>query len=332
MRKLFNWLRIVYKISVIHFFKDSLTQTIRICWLLFKLMIPVTIIVKFLTYTGYLYWLAKALAPVMTLVGLPGEAAIVWVSAMCTNLYGGIIAYLSLSHTFPISVAQASVLTGMMLIAHSLPIELKIAQKAGVRLRMMMVLRVASAFLFGIITWYSLKALHLYQEPATILWKADASAQSWVQMLIGEVTSYGEIMLVVFALVVLMKFLKQTNLIRWINLALKPILKLLGMSDHAAPITMIGILMGISYGGGLIISEARSGLLTERDLFVAVALLSICHSLIEDSIIMVMLGGNALIIVLGRFLFALILVKGLMMVYDRVPHPVRLGHFTRPLS
>ena len=94
------------------------------------------------------------------------------------------------------------------------------------------------------------------------------------------------------------------------------------MSKDAAPITIIGTTLGISYGGGLIIQEARSGKLSEKDAFLSVSLMGLTHSLIEDTILMMTIGASLLGILLGRVVFAIIamiiLVRLISMLSDRI--------------
>ena len=89
---------------------------------------------------------------------------------------------------------------------------------------------------------------------------------------------------------------------------LEPVLALLGMGRAAAPVTIIGMTLGLSYGGGLIIQEAQSGRLSKRDVFCSIALMGLCHSLIEDSLLMMVLGGHVSGVFWGRLLFALLAV------------------------
>ena len=116
-------------------------QSLRTCFDLFKVVVPIIIVIRVLDQIGVVRYLGVGLAPVMKLAGLPGETGLVWATAMVTNLYGGAAAMVSLD--VPITVAQATVLTTMMLIAHGLPVELRIAQKAGTRFRVMALIRTA---------------------------------------------------------------------------------------------------------------------------------------------------------------------------------------------
>ncbi|NOQ41694.1 MAG: hypothetical protein GQ563_04245, partial [Desulfuromusa sp.] len=87
---------------------------------------------------------------------------------------------------------------------------------------------------------------------------------------------------------------------------LEPVLAALGMSREAAPITIIGMTLGLSYGGGLIIREAQSGRLSKKDIFTSVALMGLCHSIFEDTLLLMVLGAHVSGIFWGRLLFSLL--------------------------
>ncbi|HKL25064.1 MAG TPA: nucleoside recognition domain-containing protein, partial [Desulfuromonadales bacterium] len=92
---------------------------------LYKIIIPISLVTKLLTEFGLTERLGAGLAPVMEVVGLPGSMGLVWATAMVTNLYGGMVVFASLAPDAALSVAQVTVLTTMMLVAHALPVELR---------------------------------------------------------------------------------------------------------------------------------------------------------------------------------------------------------------
>ena len=146
-------------------FHEAVAVTIT----LLKIMIPLSIIVHVLTIFGIVDRIGQVLYPLMSFVGLPGELGLVWGTAMITNIYGGLLVFFTLSQTDSYSAAQITVLATMILIAHTLPIELRIAQRAGVRLWFILCLRVGCAFLVGYIlfccfslcSWYTLSLIHI---------------------------------------------------------------------------------------------------------------------------------------------------------------------------
>ena len=107
--------------------KDAGSTTLT----LLKILIPVSIIVKILSELGAIEIIGNYLSHAMGFVGLPGEFGLVWATAMLTNIYGAIVVLFNLSLQSSYTVAQVTVLGGMMLLAHTLPIEARIVQKAG---------------------------------------------------------------------------------------------------------------------------------------------------------------------------------------------------------
>ena len=85
----------------------------------------------------------------MGLVGLPGVLAVVWATVMFANIYAGVLVFASLSAGLTLTVAQVSILGGMILLAHSLPVEVSVASKAGVRVWFTLLLRIGGALLYG---------------------------------------------------------------------------------------------------------------------------------------------------------------------------------------
>jgi hypothetical protein len=87
------------------------------------------------------------------------------------------------------------------------------------------------------------------------------------------------------------------------------------------PTTVIGMTLGLSYGGGLIIQEARSGRLSKHDVFFSLALLSICHSIVEDTLLMMVIGGHLSGILWARVLFSLLIIFLLVRIIRKIPEP-----------
>jgi len=69
-------------------------------------------------------------------------------------------------------------------------------------------------------------------------------------------------------------------------------LAIYGISEKATSMTATGALLGISYGGALIIQEVRSGNLTDKDIFLSASFMYLCHGLIEDTLFVMTFGGH----------------------------------------
>jgi len=63
--------------------------------------------------------------------------------------------------------------------------------------------------------------------------------------------------------------------------------------------------------------------------FFALALMSLCHSLVEDTILMVLLGGHVSGVLIGRAVFSLAVVFLLVRILARVSDAAFAKHFCR---
>ena len=129
--------------------KEILHTSSHTTFTLLKILIPISIIVKILAEFGLISVIGKYLSPAMNIIGLPGETGLIWATAMITNLYGALIVFFTLTTTNVFSVAQITIIAALLLIAHTLPVELRIAQKAGASFFFQLLLRILAAFIFA---------------------------------------------------------------------------------------------------------------------------------------------------------------------------------------
>jgi hypothetical protein len=285
-------------------FKDAGSTTLT----LLKILIPVSIIVKILNELGAVEIIGDYLSHAMGVVGLPGEFGLVWATAMLTNIYGAIVVLFTLSIDSSYTVAQVTILGGMLLLAHALPIEARIAQKAGVKLWFTLSLRIIGAIVFGFLLNIIFTNFKLFQNESIMIWQPDIVNPTLLQWVFDQIKNYLLIFLIILGLVTLMRILKKTGLIKRLNNLLEPGLEFLGMSKNAAPITIIGMTLGLAYGGGLIIRESKSKLLSKKDTFLSLSLMGLSHSLIEDTILILSIGATIFGILIGRILFTIFVI------------------------
>jgi len=271
---------------------------------LFRIMIPVLIAVKLLELAGGVDLLGRGLAPVMGLVGLPGAMGLVWAAAMITSLYGGIVVFLTLAPSANLSVAQVTVLATMMLVAHSLPVELGVARQAGARIRFMAPLRILGALLLGIALATVFGLCHLFEGPADIIWGVPATQAGLGEWALGQLRNLVMIFLAITSLVTLLRILDRLGVTAFLNRMLRPVLASMGIGPSASTITVLGMILGLSYGGGLIIKGARSGEIPPREVFFSLCLMGLAHSVVEDTLLMMSLGASITGVLLARLAFA----------------------------
>ena len=272
-------------------------------------MIPVIIAVKILEELGVIEYLGIILEPLMSLVGLPESMGLVWATTVMTSIYGGMVIFVSQAPT-DLSVAQVTILGGMMLLAHGLPVEVRIAQKAGMSIWFSLLIRVGGGILYGWLLFYIYSAGDWLQQPNQLIWQAEVSTgTSLIAWGVTQLKSLAMIQIIIIALLFFLKILKRIGIEKLLAIILSPILKILGISTQATTITIVGITLGLAYGGGLLIKEAQQGKLAKKDVFTAIALLALLHSLIEDTLLILLLGADLSGVLWFRLLFSLVLIS-----------------------
>ncbi len=312
--------------------RELLQNALQTSITLFKIIIPISIITRLLQQWGIIDYIGIILAPVMKLVGLPGEMGLVWATSMITNIYGGMVVFASLAPGLDLTVAQVSVLGTMILIAHSLPVEVMIAKKTGTRLRITLTIRLAGALLLGWILHVTYTLTDTLQQTNRAFWNPPTVDPTWSAWILAELRNMVMIFLIILTLMTILTILKKVGISDLMTRLLAPIMNILGIGREAAPITIIGMTLGISYGGGLIIHEAQKGNLSRRDLFASVTLMSLCHSLFEDTLLMVVLGSHLSGILFARMLFSMVVIYLLVKLINKMPEHIFNRHLVRQVN
>jgi hypothetical protein len=306
-------------VSLLQNLRELFGNALRTSFMLFKIIVPISILTRIFLQWGVVDYLGILLGPIMELVGLPGQIGLVWATSMIINIYAGMVVFASLAPGLDLTVAQVSVLGTMILVAHSIPVEALIARKAGTRLRATILIRVSGALLIGWILHLVYQWTGTLQQANQALWNPPAVDPTWSAWLMAELRNMLIIFLIILALMTLLMIMKKLRISDLMVRLLAPILKMLGMSRDAAPVTIIGMTLGLSYGGALIIQEAQSGRMSKHDLFASVTLMGLCHSLFEDTLLMMVIGAHLSGIFWGRLIFSLMTIFLLVKVIRKLP-------------
>ncbi|MGF1682960.1 nucleoside recognition domain-containing protein [Photobacterium minamisatsumaniensis] len=302
-----------------------ISDIFRVYFALLKVLIPATIIVKVLEMFGATQWLASLLSPVMSVVGLSESLGLVWAVALLTNIYTAMVVFYSIAGHEVITVADASVLGTMILIGHALPVEGAVAKATGVSWRVTIAVRVGGAIVLGAI----LNQVYLWgdwqQQPINLVWQPtasiDASLASWS---IDQIQMLLTIFVILSGLITLLRILRWVGIEALMHKALYPLLRSLTLGKEAANITVIGATLGLSFGAGLLIDEVKQGHISKRDTLLVMSFLGLCHSVIEDTLLILLLGADIMAILWARLVFAIIVIAiwgRLMPVRDIHPTP-----------
>lgn len=304
--------------AIYHWARDI----VQVSLTLFRILIPTLIVIKILEELGAVVWISWLLSPVMSAVGLPESAALIWATTMLTNLYAGMVIFFTQAPSEGWTVAQVSVLATMMLLAHNLVIEGRIAQRAGVNLGFTLGLRIGGALVLGALLNWAYQSGGWLQQPNVLAWQPDhPQDSSWLGWLQEQLLNLWYIFLVIAALISLLRLLRWLKVEALMSWLLQPLLRLLGIRPQATSMTIIGMTLGLAYGGGLLIREAEQGQVNKQDVFAAICLLGLCHSLIEDTLLMLALGADLSAILWTRLAFSLAILAWLTRWAQRRPEP-----------
>lgn len=291
--------------SALKFAVRKTQDTLQIYWELVRIIVPVTIVTEVMARTGLIEVVSPALAPVMGLFGLPPELGLAWLTGMLVGIWGAVPMVFTLVPAASMSVADITVFSTLLLFAHALPIEQKIIQKAGPGFAITTLIRVAGGVLYAMMLHHVLAATGWLSQTLDPAWIPMAASTDWMGFLTGLVEALVVMLVILLALAWGLEILKLSGLMALLMKILAPSLRLAGIKGEAGPFTAVGLFLGISYGGGLLIREARSGDVSPRQVFISCVFMGFAHSVIEDTLVVMALGADVIGVLVGRMIFAI---------------------------
>ena len=115
-------------------------------WII-RIIVPVSFVVTLLDFYGVIEWISIYTAPLFRLIGLQGNAAVVYFSSLFLPLYAPI----AIIATLPLSLREITILALMCLITHNLPIECAVQRRSGTPFWQTLVIRLTFSILGGIL-------------------------------------------------------------------------------------------------------------------------------------------------------------------------------------
>ncbi|MDC3097087.1 hypothetical protein OA497_01960 [Alphaproteobacteria bacterium] len=283
-------------------------ETTKIFWILFKVILPVVIIIRALELIGAIPFLAKFLEPLTSFIGIDGSLGLVWMAAILVNIYAGLAAFASLQAIFDYSVAETTILGLIILIAHSLPIEVAIAKKSRISWIFNLSFRFINAIVAGKILNLIFTKYELFSEPNQSVLQVPNELVSNFEWATLQIQNFFIIFLIIFFIISTINILKALGVWSLIINIMKIPLSYLGMSEKVANIILIGLTLGISFGGGFLIEESKKNNISKKDILLSLSFLSLCHSIIEDTILILLLGSHISGILFFRFIYTVVII------------------------
>jgi hypothetical protein len=285
--------------------KRGLTVGLKTTWNLGKFIFPITLIMTILQFTPILPWIAKTITPLMKVFGLTGDAAIPLVLGYFLNLYAAIGAILTLHLT----IKEVFILAIMTCFCHNLPVESMVAAKAGVKIWIVLTVRIALSFLAGIfvnLLW------HGGTEMAHMMIQAGADQPEGffaILLLAVEKAALGiyQLAIIVIPLMVVIQILKDLQWIHTFSKYMSPFIRALGMRENTSTTMAAGLFFGLAYGAGVMIQAVEEDGVSQKDLTLAMIFLAACHAIVEDTLLFAPLGVPIWGLFAIRFSVAIIL-------------------------
>lgn len=290
--------------------KQVLPGTFKTCIWLIKITVGVSFAILFLKYFDILPWISRFLSPVFNHLGLPGEAALPYVTGYFVNVYAAI----SVAVAFDFDVRTLTILSVMILCSHNMVTETAVQKKTGTSAVRIVLVRTLSAFILAFLLNLILPG-SITQAAAA----AEEGSRDFMAMFREWAVSTGWVVVkmtvLIFSLAILQKLLSEFGVIRWISKFLKPVLAFFGLPARTSFLWIVANILGLAYGAAVMLEETESGHVNRRDIDLLNVHIAISHSNLEDLILLSSLGGVWYILLITRWVGSFILVWSLRFEY-----------------
>lgn len=272
-------------------FRHSFKNALRSASIILKLIIPIYILADVLFYYNVLSYVSFLVKPLTSILSLPPETALSIISGMFLNLYAAI----AFAAPLGLSPKEWTILAVFLGICHALVVETVVMKKIGISKSYSIALRLFGGLVVGYITtllpdslFGSLHVNNNFQK------EHFDSIMAVLQNSLYEACILAlEVITLISLLIFILDFIKAL-----------PFVQKYSANVNSAFSIFIGVVLGITYGAGILISEYEKNTLSKKEIFFIGTFLMICHAIIEDTLLFVIFGANWWGIVGLRVLFA----------------------------
>lgn len=290
--------------------RDASPKAFRTILWIFRITACVSFAMLVLRYTGLLYWIAAAVSPVFHLFGLPGDAAMAYVSGYFINVYS-CVAVIS---TLDLTAREITILGTMTLAAHAMIVETTVQHKTGTPVLYVVLIRTLGSLALGLVMNlllpgrpdYAASTVSLADVPLFQINEAFGPMfWSWLK---GLLRLAAWMTCLIYALNILQRILYEYGLMEKISRGLGPLLRVFGLPAKTSFLWIVTNVIGLSYGAAAIMDEMAQGNISRTEIDLLNTHVGISHSNLEDLLIIAATGGMWYYVLLFRWVMVTVLV------------------------
>ena len=283
--------------------KSVLPSTTKTCIWLLKITVGVSFTIMFLKYFKVLPVISEMLAPLFNSIGLPGEAALPFVTGYFVNVYAAI----SVAVSFDFDVRVLTILSTMVLCAHNMITETAVQKKTGTSAVRIVIVRTISAFTLAFLLNRILPGQ--MKEIAGGGYAADVDFMTLFKEWIASTSVVVVKMTVlIYTLAIVQKIMAEYGVIRWVSKFLKYPLAFFGLPARTSFLWIVANTLGLAYGAAVMMEEVESGKVSNRDVNLLNTHISISHSNFEDLFLLSAMGAVWYVLLFSRWFGSFVLV------------------------
>ena len=292
------------KDRIVRCVKEVLPSTTKTCIWIIKITVAVSFAMMLLKYFDILPWISRAVSPVFSIFGLPGAAALAYVSGYFVNVYSCI----AVMATLELDWRALTILCTMVMCSHSMVLETAVLKKTGASGVRMVIVRTLSAFILGVVLNLILPGsadLSIEEAGAgdklpflQTLWEWFLSALKLVVMMIA----------IIYTLNILQRLLREFGVMEKIAKVFRPLMWVFGLPSNTVFLWIVANIIGLGYGAAAMLDELDRGDVSRRDVLLLDTHICISHSNLEDLLLLTACGAVWWILLLSRWAMSIVLV------------------------
>lgn len=284
--------------------REIIPSTTKTCIWIIKITVGVSFAMMLLKYFNILPYISDFISPVFSIFGLPGSTALAFVSGYCVNVYSAIAVMTSLD----LDRRAITILSTMVMAAHSMFLETPVLKKTGVSGVRMVAVRTLSAFVLGVGLNLVLPGEATLDASSAAVAERGAFLPQLGAWALSTLKLVVMMICIIYALNVLQRVLQEFGIIDKIAKVFKPLMKVFGLPEGTVFLWIVANVIGLGYGAAAILDSLSRNTLSERDVKLLDSHICISHSNLEDLILLSATGAVWWILLLSRWLMAIILV------------------------